>query len=61
MALVIADRVQETTTTTGTGTYTLAGAKDGFASLLTLISALPLPNKKITTYHPLPSDTNELS
>tara|TARA_Y100000015_G_scaffold41657_1_gene48028 strand:- start:498 stop:1148 length:651 start_codon:yes stop_codon:yes gene_type:complete len=32
MALVIADRVQETTTTTGTGTYTLAGAKDGFAS-----------------------------
>lgn len=32
MALVIADRVQETTTTTGTGTYTLAGAKEGFAS-----------------------------
>ena len=32
MALVVADRIQETTTTTGTGTYTLAGAKSGFAS-----------------------------
>ena len=32
MALVIADRIQETTTTTGTGAYTLAGAKDGFVS-----------------------------
>ncbi len=32
MALVIADRIQETTTTTGTGNYTLAGAKDGFVS-----------------------------
>jgi hypothetical protein len=32
MALVVADRVQETTTTIGTGTYTLAGAKDGFQS-----------------------------
>lgn len=32
MALVVADRVQETTTTQGTGTYTLAGAKDGFQS-----------------------------
>lgn len=30
MALVLADRVQETTTTTGTGTYTLAGAVTGF-------------------------------
>jgi hypothetical protein len=32
MALVVADRVQETTTTTGTGTYTLAGPKAGFQS-----------------------------
>jgi len=30
MALVLADRVQETTTTTGTGTVTLAGAVAGF-------------------------------
>lgn len=32
MATVIDDRVQETTTTTGTSTYTLAGAKTGFQS-----------------------------
>ena len=30
MALVLADRVQETTTTTGTGTVTLAGAATGY-------------------------------
>ena len=30
MALVINDRVKETSTTTGTGTFTLAGAETGF-------------------------------
>lgn len=32
MALVIADRVKETSVTVGTGTYTLAGAVDSFQS-----------------------------
>ena len=32
MAHIIADRVKETTTTEGTGAYTLAGAADGFQS-----------------------------
>jgi hypothetical protein len=30
MALVINDRVKETSTTTGTGAFTLAGAQTGF-------------------------------
>jgi hypothetical protein len=32
MAFVLADRVQETSTTTGTGTLTLAGAVSGYQS-----------------------------
>lgn len=38
MALVIKDRVQETTTTTGTGTITLNGAVSGFKSFGTVMS-----------------------
>lgn len=34
MALVIADRVVETSTTTGTGTYSLNGAVDGFQTFV---------------------------
>lgn len=35
MALVVADRVQETTTTAGTGTLTLAGAATGYKTFST--------------------------
>jgi hypothetical protein len=34
MALVINDRVKETSTTTGTGTFNLAGAETGYESFV---------------------------
>lgn len=51
MALVLADRVQETTNTTGTGTLTLAGAVSGFQSF----AAIGTGN---TTYYTITSGTD---
>ncbi len=51
MALVVKDRVQETTTTTGTGTYTLAGAVTGFQSFSVIGNAN-------TTYYAVTDGTN---
>lgn len=51
MALVVKDRVQETTTTTGTGTYTLAGAVQGFQSFSVVGDAN-------TTYYAITDGTN---
>jgi hypothetical protein len=49
MALTLADRVQETTATTGTGTVTLAGAVAGYQSFSTIGSGN-------TTYYTITSD-----
>lgn len=51
MALIVKDRVQETSTTTGTGTFTLAGAASGFA---TFSSAIGNGN---TTYYAIVGGT----
>jgi hypothetical protein len=50
MALVIADRVKETTTTTGTGTVTLLGASTGFQSFAVIGDAN-------TTYYTIAAQT----
>lgn len=52
MALVVADRVQETSTTSGTGALTLAGAVNGFQSFS---SAIGNGN---TTYYAISDGTN---
>ena len=38
MSLIVADRVQETTNTTGTGAYTLGGAVAGFQTFASVAS-----------------------
>jgi len=50
MPLVLADRVQETTTTTGTGTVTLAGAVSGYQSFAVI-------GDGNTTYYTITSGT----
>jgi len=52
MALVISDRVKETTTTTGTGTYSLGGAVTGFETFTANLS------NSDTTYYACTDGTN---
>ena len=52
MALTIKDRVKETTTTTGTGTYTLAGAVTGFETFTANLS------NSDTTYYACTDNTD---
>lgn len=51
MALVVADRVKETTTTTGTGAYSLAGAEDSFQAFGDVLS------NSDTTYYAITDGT----
>jgi len=52
MALVLKDRVKETTTTTGTGAITLAGAVSNFQTFTSVLSNAD------TTYYAIIDDTN---
>jgi hypothetical protein len=53
MALVVADRVKETTTTTGTGAITLAGAEVNFVAFSSVLS------DGDTTYYAIVDDANQ--
>ena len=53
MALVLKDRVKETTTTTGTGAITLAGAVSNFQTFTSVLSNAD------TTYYAIIDDTNK--
>jgi hypothetical protein len=52
MALVVADRVQETTSTTGTSSYALLGAADGYQSFGAVLA------DGDTTYYAITNDTD---
>ena len=53
MALVVNDRVKETSTTTGTGTFSLAGAESGFESFVAGIG------NSNTTYYAIVNENGE--